>query len=167
MHMIILSTLFILQCTAYVPQKTANRNKLFFGIEDSPAANSRSVGQLPPASSQIGVNMTATSNTDLNDYGPAGVPPEVLAARQLAASTPIPITFLAKSSSSSTKLLTIKHFLDVISVIWLIILIVGCFYFLRVALSQGDKPRITTTYFADKKPTNPIDREAYVCVDGG
>lgn len=159
----------------YVPQRTAYRDKLFFGIDSPPVvATGSAPARLPPANSQISVNLTASQYTDLNDYGSAGVPEAVRATRKIvqdeSGATP---TFLFFEVSPQTSgLLTLKHALDCLSVLWLVLLIAGCYYFLKVALAEGNKPvgvlkTVLPTTVAKKKENTQIDREAYVYVDGG
>jgi hypothetical protein len=169
---------------SFSPQRTAMRDKLFFGIDDASdsgtsysasGAPSGFVGA-PPANSQLGVNSTATSNVDLNDYGSLGPPAEVVAKRAQAAvdAAAAKLSFFSFGSSSTKEgsVFSARNVLNTISVLWLVALVGGLYYFLRQAIEGANrKYRIGTS----KKvtPTNKavenmrIDREAYVYVADG
>jgi hypothetical protein len=175
---------------AYVPERTAIRNKIFFGITDTPAkaqniAAPSGIIMLPPASSQFGVNKTASHDTDLNDYGSLGVPgaellrrSEVSQAAGESGDNPPRNFFEYQAESKATE--TVRHMLDVFSVFWLIVIVVACYFFLKAALVEANKT-VTIPLFkrsdnrtthaaavAQKRKENMrIDREAYVYVDGG
>jgi len=181
---------------AYIPESTGIRDKIFFGISEDPGKRipqnvaGSSISMLPPASSQYGVNATASHNTDLNDYGSAGVPEaelvrrsEVAVAVEEAADTgEIPPRSFFEYQAESKATETVKHMLDVFSILWLILIIVACYFFLKAAITEASK-RVTLPVFkrsvskptvsaaalaAQRKKENMrIDREAYVYVDGG
>jgi hypothetical protein len=182
----VLSAVLLTACTAsFSPQRTAMRDRLFFGIEDAPATLGRArmsgpasapVG-LPPASSQLGVNPTATKDADLNDYGTGGPPPEVIAKREQAAveAAAAKMSFFSFGSSpfKSGSQITARGVLDTISILWLVALIGGCYYFLRQAFEGANrKYRIgpMDSKFATKQKAVEnmrIDREAYIYVADG
>jgi hypothetical protein len=162
---------------AFSPQRTPQRDKLFFGVvSDAPAANPGIL--LPPANSQLGVNSTATNNFDYNDYGSVGVPADVLAVRAQAAeqsgtiSSPKGASFLInKDPIARVTNNPVKSVSNVLSVIWLVLFMVGISIFLHTALTAGSrkvKLSAAAEKFARKTVENRrIDREAYVYVDGG
>ena len=191
------------QSVGYVPERTPMRNKIFFGITDTPAVAQNApsgpgrngIIMLPPASSQFGVNNTASHDTDFNDYGSLGVPEAELARRaEVAAATgeaaadgmTAPKNFFEyQSESKATE--AVRNMLDIFSIFWLIVIIIACFFFLKAALAEANKkvtiplfrrsvstgrpvvtPAVVAAAVAQKKKENMrIDREAYVYVDGG
>ena len=168
---------------SFSPQRTPMRDRIFFGLDEGPEIGPLSSTQAlapilpPPASSQMGVNMTAASDPDLNDYGSAGVPAEVTAKREKAAAeaAAAKMSFFSFGSSSaresSDSIFTARNILDVVSIIWLIGLIGGCYYFLSHALEGGNrKYRIMGPEKKEsvKAAENMrIDREAYIYVADG
>ena len=165
---------------AYVPQRTPQRDRIFFGIEGASGntpVTSVSVPpvRLPPASSQIGVNRTATTDADLNDYGSLGVPDEIKARRAEASAAGVSVAqfiFFQTDLKSESGMAIVKHVLNGLSVVWLVLLVVGCFFFLRTAI-QGANRKVSfasnAALYKEKsiKENSRIDREAYVYVDGG
>ncbi len=164
---------------SFSPQRTAMRDKLFFGIEDAPDTGHQvSVAvppvAIPPASSQLGVNATAINNRDLNDYGSLGPPPEVLAKReeQEVAKTVSKLSFMmfGASAAKTTSQFTAHNVFNILSIVWLVGVLVGGFYFLRQAVSGGNrKYRIVgqKPELASKAENMRIDREAYIYVADG
>lgn len=175
---------------SFSPQRTAIRDKLFFGIEGPAETGSQGRSQTvpalppiknPPASSQLGINSTATQDRDLNDFGSLGPPPEVIAKREQEAlstgKTPKASFFVVGSSSTtpSSSSLTVRTVLHTISIIWLVALLGACYYFLRQAFAGASrKYRIGSAKSTPKNsPTTKaaenmrIDREAYVYVADG
>ena len=186
-HMIIFALCLLLSSAegvSFIPKRTPIRDRIFLGLkEEAPVvAGTGAIVVLPPASSIQGVNATALANSDLHEYGSMGVPADVLAARELEAAndgteinTPVPKSFLTQSTSSTT---SVRHALDFFSVIWLIVILVACVFFIGAALREANKKQtigkkpagnapakrvVRPVSVADKR----IDREAYVYVDGG
>jgi hypothetical protein len=132
---------------------------------------------LPPASSQIGVNETATRDRDLNDFGSRGVPVEILEKREKAKTEAL----AAKAASfymygeTSSSLISAKTLWDVLSVLWLIAVLAGCYFFMSRAFEGANRKfRFGAATAEETKPLTKthvenmrIDREAYVYVDGG
>lgn len=167
---------------SFSPQRTAMRDRIFFGIDDGPELGPMSSTPAgapilpPPAASRLGVNMTATQDVDLNDFGTAGVPPEVIAKREQAAieAASAKMSFFSFGSSPSREgsNITARSVLDALSVVWLIGLVGGCYYFLRHALEGGNRKyrigQIETKQHTPKLAENMrIDREAYIYVADG
>lgn len=162
---------------SFSPQRTPMRDRIFFGVDDAPETGPLSSPPAqapilpPPACSQLGVNMTATKDVDLNDYGTAGIPPEVVAKRQQAAAEATKISFFSFGSSPATHSeYSARNLLDTLSIIWLVGLIVGCYYFLSHALEGGNrKYRIGSVNPTKKKEVENmrIEREAYIYVADG
>lgn len=166
---------------AFIPERTQQREKLFFGIDSPPppvSGSSEVPGRLPPANSQIGVNKTATNDRDFNDFGALGIPQELIdkrvedakaKAEMLGTVVPAKLLLYQTGARSSTGLSTVKHVLDLVSVMWLVGLCVGCYYFLRHALNNANRK----VYFhaakdkIEARHNARIDRESYVYVDGG
>lgn len=177
--------LFACATGSFVPQRTAMRDRLFFGIEDAPTTAGRGRPSppatapvaLPPASSQLGINATATKDTDLNDYGVRGPPQEVLDKREKAAieAATSQVSFFSFGASplKTGTQITARSVVDTISILWLIVLIGGCYYFLSHAFEGANrKYRIGSTpskCAATQKTVENmrIDREAYVYVADG
>ena len=169
-------SLVISLVVAYVPQRTPQRDRLFFAI-DTPPVPSNPSGRLPPASSQMGVNMTAASDMDLNDFGSAGLSDEETAKRSMDITGLFTTgkSFAQFASKRSTTLAIVKDTLEYMSLVWLAVLVVGCYFFLKSALTEGSKKfRVTrrqlpiSQVIQEKQKENMrIDREAYVYVDGG
>jgi hypothetical protein len=135
----------------------------------------------PPASSQLGINATATRDKDLNDFGSLGPPPAVISKREqdalAAGKAPRASFFVVGSSSTSpgNSSLNVRTVLHTISIIWLVTLLGACYYFLRQAFAGASrKYRIGSAKSSPKNsPTAKavenmrIDREAYVYVADG
>ena len=166
---------FISESLSFIPQRTPERDLLFFGVE-SPASSfvvtNDLPAKLPPASAYSGVNRKDSTDHDLNDYGSLGVPDDVLAdrktkAEEAAAGGASASKFLLFQSShkSTTGLGTVKRVLDLVSVLWLIGLVVGCYFFLKTAFTHAN--RKVTFSLGKHKDDAGIDRESYVYVDGG
>jgi hypothetical protein len=161
----------------YIPQRTPQRDKLFFGI-DSPAVVAAIPGVLPPASSQLGVNSTAASDHVLNDYGSLGIPNTIEATIGSTLfdiiATPSQKSFvMTRRKEQNSAAFTVKHALEYMSIVWLVLLLVGCYYFVRAALNGA----LSKTYKMVKQEdpiaakidsqNQRIDREAYVYIEGG
>ena len=170
--------------TAFSPQRTPQRDKLFFGIvSDSPATVPNAV-ILPPANSQLGVNDTAAGNSDLNDFGSRGVPPAIAQARAKAAESAQSFSGDSSSSGGNSFLIhkevysgetesynPVKRVSNILSVVWLVLFVIGIAIFLHNALQAGSR-KVMLSPMAEKKARKAvenrrIDREAYVYVDGG
>jgi hypothetical protein len=159
----------------FIPQRTPERDLLFFGVESPASAfvvTNELPAKLPPASAYAGVNRKDSTDHDLSDYGTLGVPDDVMAERkaraeEAAAGGLSASKFLLFQSShkATTGLGTIKRVLDLVSVLWLIGLIVGCYFFLKTAFSHANR-KVTFSLGKSKDDTG-IDRESYVYVDGG
>ncbi len=168
----------------YVPERTPQREKLFFGVEDDGGAPlpvvsviAKPSAVLPPASSQIGVNTTATFDHSLNDFGVFGKPavPEIATGL----SKLLPGHFFTETrrrsspSMASTFIATAKQALEYLSVVWLILLLVGCYLFLKAAMNGALSKRYTLVSTEAKieatrdLQNRRIDREAYVYIEGG
>ena len=174
----LLTLLVSVDSVSFIPQRTPIRDRIFLGLkEEAPVAIATgAIVALPPAAAIQGVNATALSNSDLHEYGSMGVPAEVVEARKLQSdstiNTPAPKSFIAQSTSTTTR---VRHALDFFSVIWLIVILVACVFFIGAALREANKKR---TIGKKQRPVIPvakkvsvadkrIDREAYVYVDGG
>lgn len=186
---LIMKILVMLACVSagvasYSPQRTPHRDKLYFGVvlSDAPSiplSTPEAIVMLPPANSQLGVNITAATNRDLNDYGSLGVPQDVLDQREQAISaggSSSGASFLLHKESSipsETKPASnpVKTVSNVLSVVWLVVFLVGISLFMHTALQAGSKKVNLSSGFdklARKTVENRrIDREAYVYVDGG
>jgi hypothetical protein len=173
---------------SFSPQRTAMRDKLFFGIEEAPEIGGRvqvtpalPPMAIPPASALLGVNSTATNNRDLNDFGPLGPPPEVLAKRReeaeaaadaAAASSVSRLSFLVFGASGPSSKFSVQNVFSVLSIVWLVGVLAGGFYFLREALAGGSKKYRVGALQQTMPPPNKfenmrIDREAYIYVADG
>lgn len=159
----------------YVPERTPQREKLFFGIDTPPVAPVIPAGVLPPASSQIGVNSTAAYDHDLNDYGTLGKPAQEEEGTGITKLL-FPSYFFTESKrkpvTNSSFLATAKYALEYMSVVWLILLLVGCYFFLKAAMTGALSKKYTLVSAAKEESQRDIqnrriDREAYVYIEGG